>query len=213
MIIRPMGLERWPQGLLSNCTSLMAMGLICAWCSAVFAQTKIGNSEVDYFVQTSGGSPVVCGVEFTIVFSDFVQGKGEITSTVGSISFAESKRNFVLLLKVQGLDFPDGPTKPVRFKVASASLTADGANYKADNVGSCDEPLGFCGTYWLPKSALIRKGIGVGREITLNFNRRVGDFDYQVPIYESVTTVNMEHAKSFNQCMGLMTHRLLDGSK
>ena len=65
--------------------------LTAIWTDYSFAQAKIEGSEIEHFVQTKDGNPRFCGLEFTILFSDYVTSAGRLAGARGSLSFAEEK--------------------------------------------------------------------------------------------------------------------------
>ena len=60
-----------------------------------YAQAEVEGSKIGHFVQTADGKPHFCGIEFTILFSDYVNSNGRLAAARGSLSFKEQKGDLV----------------------------------------------------------------------------------------------------------------------
>jgi hypothetical protein len=78
----------------------LSLLLMAIWADYGYAQAIVERSEIEHFVQTADGKPRYCGIEFTIVFSDYVtSSNGRLAAAHGSLNFAEQKGHLVLFLK------------------------------------------------------------------------------------------------------------------
>jgi hypothetical protein len=73
--------------------------------SSSYAQDAIQSSDTDFFVQTSGGTLVMCGFEFTIVYVDHTYRQGALEAVQGSLAWAEMRPGLGMSLKIVGNDF------------------------------------------------------------------------------------------------------------
>jgi len=187
---------------------ILSVLLTALWTDYGYGQAKVQSSEIEHFVQTADGKPRLCGIEFTILFSDYVTSTaGRLAAARGSLSFAEEKGNIALFLKVGGMDFAAGPAQPpTKFAVANASLTAGETTYAASQL-PCEENTMFCGIFWLPASGIIYSKLSRERTITLNFNRTKGSLDFQVPISRGTNAEDFKKSLPFEECMGTIISR------
>ena len=93
--------------------------LILTAANPLQAQDRIENSETDFYVQTAGGNPTVCGLEFVVVYHDHTYRDGALAGVTGSLGWVEDKGNIGLMLKIVGADYPnadklDLTPKPLR---------------------------------------------------------------------------------------------------
>jgi len=181
----------------------LSLLLTAVWTDYSHAQAKIEGSEIEHFVQTADGKPHFCGIDFTILFSDYAtSSNGRLAGAHGSLSFKEQKGNLALFLKVGGVDFAASPTQPpTKFAVATASLTAGGTTYFVADQIPCEDNTMFCGIFWLPASAEIYSKILSERTIMLNFNRTRGSLDVQVPISSVGSPQDAKNQLAFDACM------------
>ncbi|MGC2223970.1 MAG: hypothetical protein WA624_17290 [Methylocella sp.] len=177
--------------------------LTAIWTDYGYAQAIVERSEIEHFVQTADGKPHFCGIDFTILFSDYVtSSNGRLATARGSLSFKEQKGDLVLFLKVGGMDFASPGQPPTKFAVATASLIAGGTTYFVANQIPCEDKNMFCGIFWLPASAEIYSKILSERTVTLNFNRTTGSLDVQVPISSVGSPQDAKNQLAFDACMG-----------
>lgn len=177
--------------------------LTAIWTDYGYAQAIVERSEIEHFVQTADGKPHFCGIDFTILFSDYVTSSNRrLAAARGSLSFKEQKGDLVLFLKVGGMDFASPAQPPTKFAVATASLTAGGTTYFVANQIPCEDNNMFCGIFWLPASAEIYSKILSERTVTLNFNRTTGSLDVQVPISSVGSPQDAKNQLAFDACMG-----------
>lgn len=124
--------------------------VILAAVSPLRAQDRIENSETDFYVQTAGGNPTICGLEFTFVYHDHTYRGGALAGVTGSLGWFENKGNIGLALKIVGSDFPNADKSdltPKPFKVVQGSVAVDGKPVPPYGSISCEQPTGFCGMY------------------------------------------------------------------
>ena len=192
----------------------LSLLLMATWADYGNAQTKIEGNKIEHFVQTEDGKPRYCGIEFTIVFSDYVtSSNGRLAAAHGSLNFAEQKGDLVLFLKVGGMDFAASPAQPpTKFAVANASLTAGGSTYGVAKQIPCEDNALFCGLFWLPASAEILSKIITERTVTLNFNRTSGSLDMQVPISSQDSPQDARNQLAFDTCMKTILTQALDNN-
>jgi len=169
--------------LVSAAVAIMAVALTQ---QAAAAQTAIQSREIGFFVQTVGGAPKGCGMEFTYVFEDKVYKAGETAALTGSLTLIDNdKGSIVPLLKLSGIDFPGGPAaaRPTPFSIHDVSISVDGAVYHAKAM-SCEDPRAFCGSFSMMEGTMISVAVSRGGA-TLNFNRQAGGLDYNLPFDEN----------------------------
>lgn len=63
------------------------------------AQEKIENSEISFYVQTSGGNPAVCGIDTVLIYRDQTYQRGALAGVRVSLAWQEAKGDIGLLLK------------------------------------------------------------------------------------------------------------------
>jgi hypothetical protein len=187
----------------------LSLFLTAVWTDYSHAQAKIEGSEIEHFVQTKDGNPHYCGLEFTILFKDYVNSStGRLAAARGSLSFKEQKGDIALFLKIGGMDFSSGPAQPpTKFAVATASLTAGGTTYQVANQIPCEDNALFCGIFWLPASGEIYIKMLSERTVTLNFSRTRGSLDMQVPISSEGGPQDTKNQMAFDTCMGTILNQ------
>ncbi len=178
--------------------------------SPLRAQDRIETSETDFYVQTAGGNPTICGVDFYLVYRDHTYRGGAVAGVTGSLGWAEDKGNIVLMLKIVGSDFPNADKRewtPKPFKVVQGFIAVDGKPVPPYNSITCEQPTSFCGSYWLPNSVLIGTALVSGR-LAVTFNREANGLDVSLPldVRERVRT-KPDEFQSFSTCMSTLAER------
>ena len=84
--------------------------LIAAASTMAHSQEK--PMELDFYEQTSGGTTVVCGIEFTYIFKDTLAGKQNLMGVRGSLSHMGVPGKLVALLKFTPMDFKADLARP-----------------------------------------------------------------------------------------------------
>ncbi len=182
------------------CATALITGL--AW-----AQDRLLNSETDYFVSTVDGRTVACGMDLRLVFLDNTYRQGSMSAISASLTWAENRGNLGVLLKVVGVDF-DGLMQPNLFKVQKAYLAVKGTAAPLQMPLQCENSLNFCGSYWLPLSALIY-GMLPKDQVSIGFNRQQGGIDIVFPISGTVDkAMDAGRYFAFHGCIKELTGRL-----
>jgi hypothetical protein len=193
---------------------IFVAAIICAILfvvSPLRAQDKIETSDTDFFVQTAGGNPAICGLEFWLVYHDHTYGGGALAGVTGSLGWFEDKGNIGMGLKIVGRDFPnadksDMTAKP--FKVVQGSVAVDSKPISPYGSVSCEEPANFCGTYWSPNSILIGTALASMRPLAITFNREANGLDVSLPLDpRERTRTKPDEFRAFSACMSTLAER------
>jgi len=75
----------------------------------------VQKSETEFFVQTSGRNPEVCGLDYTIMYIDRTYRHGDLAGVRGSLSWIEGNGIHAILL-ITGFDF-NATSVPIPFSV------------------------------------------------------------------------------------------------
>jgi len=176
----------------------------------VHAQEKLESSEASFFVQTSGGSPAVCGFDAILMYRDQTYRRGALAGIRTSLEWLEDKGNIGLLLKVSGVDFPNADKQdmtPKLFRVDHSFVAVDGKPFAPANSNRCEEPAAFCGWYWLPDSAVISAALPPGK-LTIGFNREANGLDIRLPIDPADSVrAKPDEFRTFATCMTTLADR------
>lgn len=169
--------------------------------AACHGQSKILRSEITYHTQFSDRQTAVCGIDVTTLFADYTYKGGALAGVRTSLSWAQKQGDVGVLLKVSGVDFEDAqPSKAQMFKVPNAFLTIDGAPLPITRT-ECEDKSSFCGSYWLPFSALIYTGLSKGT-LAMGFNRQPAGLDVVFPIkVEAGQIADQESFTAFHKCV------------
>ena len=187
-----------------------AVILTLASAHPLYAQEKIENSEMTFYVRTSGGVPAVCGFDFILVYRDKTYRQAALAGVRGSLEWLEDKGNVGLLLKMSGMDFPDGPKQdipPAPFYVARGFVAVDGKPYAPSNFRRCEQPAAFCAEYWLPTSVDAYTGL-LSSKLAVGFNRQANGLDINLPIDPSgAVRANQYDFRAYGECMTALARR------
>jgi hypothetical protein len=164
--------------------SCAAVILTLASAHPLCAQEEIENSEMTFYVRTSGGVPAVCGFDFILVYRDNTYRQGALAGVRGSLEWLEGKGNVGLLLKISGLDFPNAAKQDmtaIPFYVAQGFVVVSGHPYAPLNSRRCEQPTALCASYQLPNSVLIQRALIAGN-LAVGFNREAKGLDISLPL-------------------------------
>ena len=130
-----------------------------------YAQDDVQKSETEFFVQTSGGDPEVCGLDYTIMYIDRTYRQGDLAGVRGSLSWMEGDGTIHAILIIKGFDF-NATSDPIPFSVFQGFVMIDGKSVLPDHVNnSCaNQPTDFCGAYSFEKTC-TSGGAGTKEEI------------------------------------------------
>ena len=168
------------------------------------------SSDTDFFVQTSGGTPAICGFEFTLTYLDRLYRQGALASVTGSLNWVEVKGNLGLMFKIVGRDFPNvgkGDMTPEPFPVVHGFIVIDGQPTSPSNTLGCEEPTAFCATYELPTSADIFEAL-TSRKIGIGFSRQANGLDVTLPLDVAGAAAKSDY-QAYSQCMMTMVDRAM----
>jgi hypothetical protein len=174
--------------------------------SGAKAQTPLAvdGSKTELFVQTIGGQPTFCGVEFWIVFRDGIARQGEMSGAHGSLAWTVENHVLAMLLKIYGHDFTPSP---VLFRVLSGFVVLKGQPIKPETTFQCEEKLGFCGLYSIGPSTSIFSALIHSQPLSVAFQRKPNGFDTVLPIELSSEAVAPDKLDAFLSCMKSITDR------
>ena len=161
-------------------TLLLGLALSVVPCVS-FAQDKVSYREIEFYSQTADGNPSVCGTEFTYLFQDNSYKKGAAAGLHGSVAWnVTAQGGFLALLKMTGMDFPNGLTKggPVIFPINTAAIRV-GDKVLRPTQYTCEKNDGsFCGGFGAMDASYINIAMEGSPKATLIFNRVKGGLDY-----------------------------------
>jgi hypothetical protein len=168
-----------------------------------YAQDTVQNSETDFYVQTSGGVPQMCGFEFTIFYNDRSYRQGALESVTGSLAWGETRGGLGLSLKIVGSDFVfSGATPhPTPFSVLQGFVSVDGKSIRPARRFSCEQPTAFCAAYDIDDAATVYKAIVLKQSVTVGFSRQVNGLDITLPLDTAVTPAKSNQFTSYDDCM------------
>jgi hypothetical protein len=170
------------------------------------AQTAqaIEASETEFFVQTIGGEPDICGLEFRIVFKDRVHRQGATAAATGSLYWAASDTPIVAMgLIIYGRDFNPSVTP---FSVQNGFVVVNGTVAKPFKAFPCQEKLGFCGLYTMEMGVDVLGALLEQRPLSIGFQRQQKSFDIVLPIAVS-ESLTSEKGRRFRSCMETIVKR------
>ena len=173
------------------------------------AQDALIKSDTDFFVQTSGGTPAICGFEFTLLYSDRMYHQGAWAGVTGSLNWAEKKGNLGLMLKIVGRDFPNadkGDMSPQPFPVVHGFVVIDGQPTLPSIALDCEETTAFCAGYELPASADIYRALTVGK-IGIGFSEQANGLDVTLPLDVASAASKAADFQAYNSCIITMVDR------
>jgi hypothetical protein len=155
-------------------TIIAAASVLVLTLSGSYAQDTIQSSDTDFYVQTSGGTPMGCGFEFTIVYVDHIYRQGALEAVQGSLTWAEMRPGLGMMLKIVGNDFtfPQGAPRPTPFSVRQGFVAVDGESMPPTKVLDCEQSTAFCATYKFADAAKVYGAIVSHQHVTVGFNRQ-----------------------------------------
>jgi hypothetical protein len=178
--------------------------------SAAFAQDTVQKSEVTLYVQSAGGQPHVCGIEYTILYLDRTYREGALAAIRGTLGWvAHHSGNVGIIFKVLGMDFPHADKHdmaPQVFPIPHAFLMADGKPHNVHDRLPCEpsQSTGFCGAYFLPASIEIYMAAFSGK-LSIGFNREPQSLDVSLPL--DARESNPNEYPPFRACMTTILDR------
>jgi hypothetical protein len=187
---------------------LALMGLLVT--SSANAQDTIEKSETTFYVQTAGGDPQICGIEFALLYRDRTYQQGAVAAITGTVAWRGSPGNVGLILKINGADFPnaaksDWSTRA--FPVHQGFVVGRQTAYRVHKTYPCEEPNSFCGFYWLPTSLEILEYVYSGT-LSLGFSREAGGLDVVLPLDTRATSAtNPQQHPDFMNCLVTILQR------
>jgi hypothetical protein len=175
------------------------------------AQADVKKSEGEFFEQTAGGELVMCGLEFSVVYSDRTYLRGGISTVSGSLAWFVSQGNLGLGMKINGQDFPGAAVMdmtPRRFRPSTALLSVDDKLQPNLTRTQCEDPLAYCGTYWGQPAAEVIKALYKSKVVSISLNREVNGLDLAIPLATLSTDPKMqETVGSFQSCIKTIVSR------
>jgi hypothetical protein len=168
------------------------------------AQDAVEGTEADYYVQSAGGQPAVCGIEATVLYRDKTYRRGAHSAVRVFLTWLEDKGNISVILKLAGIDDP--ASSPHIFKVNYGHVGINGENITPYNTFTCEDANNFCGGYWLPNSELIYIAAMQGK-LSIGFNRYPNGLDVSLPLDARPTLKNASGLAEFNQCIVILGER------
>jgi hypothetical protein len=173
---------------------------------SAWAQDTIIQSQTAFYVQTSAGAPTVCGIEFSMMFTDRTYRHGAIAGLKGSVGWFESEGQVGVILKLGGFDFPNG--SPQIFRIPNAFLSVRNKPIPLNNNFPCDgQPMGFCGTYWMSAPADLYQA-AIANTHTISFQREQNGLDVSLSIdIQSAAMTKPEEYSNFSTCMVALAGR------
>jgi hypothetical protein len=116
---------------------------VCALSSTSYAQDVVEKSETTYYVETSGGKPTVCGIEYVLAYRDQTYLAGGPAAVKGQLGWIAVKEQIGLIFKLNGIDFP-GLSRldmtPRKFHIQQAFLETGGKPHFVRQTYQCENP-------------------------------------------------------------------------
>lgn len=190
-----------------------SIALLTASLETATAQNNVVERNIEYFVETSSGEPIGCGVEFTLIFTDRSYSGGKVAGIDGSLTNFIKEGDLLTTFKLAGADFPNGPSgQHVSFPIYDASLDVDGKLYRATRF-NCQTSDNYCGNIEITSGLQIVTALGE-KGVTLRFNRAQGQFDYSFKLTNEpgAKQNRQEYLDGFDKYSRCMLH-ILDEAK
>jgi hypothetical protein len=191
--------------------------ILCLVFSAVATQAQAAEEVVatgtHFFVQTRGGQPAVCGLEYQIAFRDRTNRQGALTAAHGSLSWLSAPdKKVALMLKIGGLDFDQRTQKPVaKFPVLRGFVALNGKPLTPLMTSRCEDPQEFCAVYSTNAAVLVLSAVLPPQARTLptaDLNigqlRQSGGLDVVVPLEVDRENFASNEYRSFLMCMDVL---------
>jgi hypothetical protein len=191
---------------MEKCLVIFAAALAAA--SPIYAQDAVQGSETGFYVRTSGGTPSICGFEFTIAYLDRTYLNGRLAGVTGSLNWQESEGSIGVILKVVGRDFPNPTQTAMRpFPVPNAFISVDGSPLAPDMTIACEDRTSFCGVYGMIRSVQVFKAL-LSKPVSVSFARQARGLDVTLPLdVRSAVQASTKDFENFNACMGSLVER------
>ena len=124
----------------------------------------------------------MCGTEFTIVFKDDLNQRGNLSVVTGCITTIGLQDKLGSFLKISGGDqTKTGELRPYRPFSASLSSPTTGNINRYSEI-NCEGPFAYCATYDFNSTALIWAASQTADDLRIRFNRAEGYLDIELPI-------------------------------
>ncbi|PWT81155.1 MAG: hypothetical protein C5B58_10265 [Acidobacteria bacterium] len=177
---------------------------------------EVVETGTTFFVQTRGGQPAVCGLEYQIAFRDRTNRQGALAAIYGSLAWTSAPDNMMaLILKVGGVDFDQQTQKPVaKFPVIRGFLAFDGKPVTPMLSDRCEDRVEFCGVYD-PNTAVrtfvslfprIHRATPSG-DLSIGFLRQNSGLDVVLPLNVNPDSFASDEFKSFAPCFETLSDR------
>ena len=183
-----------------------------ALASSAHAQETVKQSEIEFYVQSSGGVAQSCGMEFTILYTDRTYRNGDPAAVKGSLAWVEGNGNFAVALIIKAYDI-NATMTPIPFPVYQGFVITEGKSILPSVTTKCDQPTDFCGLYSFQNTMAITDAVIGKKRLTIGFNREAkGGIDTTLPI-KIVPSANFERFLNFSDCMITLADRAKANAK
>jgi hypothetical protein len=175
------------------------------------AQDTIEKSETTFYVQTAGGIPRVCGIEFALLYKDRTYKQGATSAITGTVAWSGAvPGNIGVILKINGSDFPNatkGDWSAQAFSVPHGFVLGKRTAYPVHKSAPCEELHSFCGFYYLPTSVQILEYL-YSNALSLGFSREANGLDVTLPLdTRPASATNPQEYPDFLDCLQAILER------
>jgi hypothetical protein len=165
------------------------------------AQDEVKRSEIEFYVQTSGGAAEVCGLDYTIMYVD----RRNLAGIRGQLAWMERNGTFAAALAIKGFDL--NAQTPTPFPVFRGFVVIDGKSVLPSLTLKADQPTDFVGGYSFEDAVAITYAINGKKRLAVGFNREAdGGIETILPINITPSS-NLGAFMDFADCLITLAER------